>query len=189
MRPERDACSVRSQDADVLFPGARHGQAALAGLLLRVGCWPESHEVSQDIQSAEGSYWHAIVHRMEPDSSNAAYWFRRVGQHAIFPELFRLAAEILKNGGPKHWRPKATWDPFLFIDWCDEAREKGGEARPPQSKFRWLNGNCFLIGALPHEISQKHPTAGASEWHFLQDRRRSARSNGCSWSGPGIGRK
>ena len=128
LRPEVDACGARSQDVAILFPGARDGHAALAGLLLRVGCWTESHDVAQNISSPEGSYWHGIIHRMEPDSSNARYWFERVGEHAIFPQLVGFAAEILKNSGPKHWRLKTTWDPFLFIDWCDEARERRGQA-------------------------------------------------------------
>ena len=128
LRPEPEACRIRSRDSAALFPGAQHKQAALAGLLLRVGCWEESHAVAQDLNSAEGSYWHAIIHRMEPDSSNAGYWFRRVGGHAIFPELLRRAGEILKKGGPQHWRLQSAWDPFLFIQWCDEAREKGGQA-------------------------------------------------------------
>lgn len=128
LEPNLNVCRVQSQDPAALFPNARHGHAALAGLLLRVGCWAESHAVAQDISTAEGSYWHGIIHRMEPDSSNAAYWFRRVGQHAIFPELSSRAVEILKNSGPKHWRPKIVWDPFLFIDWCDEAREGGTAA-------------------------------------------------------------
>lgn len=125
LRPEADACSARSQDVAILFPGARDGQSALAGLLLRVGCWAESHDVAQNINSVEGSYWHGIIHRMEPDSSNARYWFGRVGEHAIFPQLFGYAAEILKNNGPKHWRLTTAWDPFLFIEWCDEARGTG----------------------------------------------------------------
>jgi len=128
LQPNFGACGVQSQDSAALFPNARHGRAAWAGLLLRVGCWAESHAVAQDINTAEGSYWHGIIHRMEPDSSNAAYWFRRVGQHAIFPELSSRAVEILKDTGPTHWRPKTAWDPFLFIDWCDEAREKGHAA-------------------------------------------------------------
>jgi hypothetical protein len=128
LRPDVDACGVGSQDSAVLFPGARHGQAALAGLLLRVECWSESHAIAQDIDSAEGSYWHGIVHRMEPDSFNAGYWFRRVGKHAIFPDLFRRAEEILEASGPKHWRVKTAWDPFLYIEWCDEARETCGQA-------------------------------------------------------------
>lgn len=128
LRPEADVCRLGTENAASLFPDARHNRAALAGLLLRLGCWPESHAVAQDINSAEGSYWHGIIHRMEPDSANAAYWFRRVGKHAIFPELFRRASEIVKNSGPKHWHLKSAWDPFLFIEWCDEAREKGGQA-------------------------------------------------------------
>lgn len=128
LHPQVDACSIKSRDARTLFPGARHGEAALAGLLLRLGCWDESHNVSQEIPSPEGSYWHAIVHRMEPDPPNAGYWFRQVGKHAIYPELFERASQILNDYGPKHWSLKTAWDPFLFIDWCSEALEKGGQA-------------------------------------------------------------
>ncbi len=128
MRPKPETCAIRSQDPAVLFPDARYRQAALAGLLLRVGCWAESHEVAQDIHSAEGSYWHAIAHRMEPDSANAAYWFRKVGDHPIFPELHAVAEKTLKNHAPTHWRLKPAWDPFLFIKWCEEAVQTGGFA-------------------------------------------------------------
>jgi hypothetical protein len=93
--------------------------------LLLVGCWDESHELSQGIESCEGSYWHAIAHRIEPDSSNAGYWFRRVGEHPTFAELHRRASEILER---RHapWELKPAWDPFLFIKWCDEARQAPG---------------------------------------------------------------
>jgi hypothetical protein len=128
LRPHGKICDVASRDADVLFPGARHGQAAFAGLLLRVGCWTKSHEIAQDVQSPEGSYWHGIIHRMEPDPSNAGYWFRQVGKHPIFPELLRSAAEILEENGPKHWGLKPAWDPFLFVEWCEEAHATHGDA-------------------------------------------------------------
>ena len=136
LRPEVNACDLRSQHTPVLFPGARHSEAALAGLLLRLGCWAESHGISQDIASSEGSYWHGIVHRMEPDSSNAKYWFRQTGQHPIFSNLQSRAAAILHNCGPRHWGLKAAWDPFLFIDWCDEAREHGGEAETAATEIQ-----------------------------------------------------
>lgn len=125
---QQNGCPLGIEHPATLFPGARSSQAAVAGLLLRFGCWSDSHNVAQEIQTVEGSYWHAILHRLEPDSSNAAYWFRRVGQHAIFPDLHRRAAEILKERGPKQWRLKSGWDPFLFLEWCDEARQKSSEA-------------------------------------------------------------
>jgi hypothetical protein len=93
--------------------------------LLLAGCWEESHELSQDIPSREGSYWHGIAHRIEPDSSNAGYWFRRVGEHPIFPELHRRASGILERRGAP-WALKAAWDSFLFIEWCDQARQAPG---------------------------------------------------------------
>jgi hypothetical protein len=103
-----------------LFPGARYPQEALSGLLLRLNRWEASHEVSQELNTVEGSYWHGIAHRLEPDYGNASYWFRRVGRHAIFPRLHTAAAQILSEGNTQ-WNLKEHWDPFLFVGWCEEA--------------------------------------------------------------------
>lgn len=118
-----------SAGAADLFPEGRHPEAALSGLLLRLGCWDKSHGVSQDIPSPEGSYWHGIAHRMEPDSANAAYWFQRVGNHPTFEPLQRRAAEILQRQQPVVWNLKPAWDPFLFLQWCDEARNEASELK------------------------------------------------------------
>ena len=100
---------------------ARIHESARAGLYLRAGFWDEAHEVAQDIASADGSYWHAIVHRQEPDAGNASYWFRRVGAHAIFPELAKQAEEIEPS-------LSGSWDPYRFIDYCERAsRQPGSE--------------------------------------------------------------
>jgi hypothetical protein len=98
---------------------AKVPKVARAGLYLRAGFWDEAHEIAQDIASAEGSYWHAIVHRQEPDAGNASYWFRQVGAHAIFPELARRAAEIEPSLA-------GSWDPFRFIDYCGRASGQPG---------------------------------------------------------------
>jgi hypothetical protein len=119
-----DAAGILRSSPSTLFPGARAAEAAVSGLLLLAGCWDESHELSQGIASCEGSYWHAIAHRIEPDSSNSAYWFRRVGEHPIFPELHRRASGILERGAA--WVLKPAWNPLLFIEWCDEARRAPG---------------------------------------------------------------
>src|SRR5262245_2525262 len=46
-------------------------EALRAGLWLLFDYMEESHELSQKIATPSGSYWHAILHRREPDPSNA----------------------------------------------------------------------------------------------------------------------
>ena len=88
-----------------------------AGLYLYFGCWTEAHETAQAVNTREGSYWHAIVHRQEPDATNAGYWFRQVGKHPIFAELATIAGDPARK----------PWDPFAFIEICERARlEPGG---------------------------------------------------------------
>lgn len=105
---------LEGQSAADLFPGARSSQGALAGLYFYFGCWQQAHEAAQDDESPEGSYWHGILHRQEPDGSNANYWFRRVGSHPVQKAL----AE--KFG---------TWDASRFIKFCESARKGSAEER------------------------------------------------------------
>lgn len=107
-----------------LFPESRAPEAALSGLWLLFSYFDESHTISQDIHTADGSYWHGIAHRQEPDEFNAKYWFRKVGQHAIFPELAAAVLEI-DSGSVLRMSPE-KWDPFQFIDFCEGARARPG---------------------------------------------------------------
>lgn len=127
LMPRLNPQMLISRGTSELFPGARHPQAALAGLLLKEGCWAESHEVAQEINDSDGSYWHAILHRIEPDSANAAYWFRLVGKHPIFPALLKAVKQL--ESLPSGWRLEEEWNPYRFNDWCDEARRTGGRAQ------------------------------------------------------------
>lgn len=121
LEPQPLPAGLMSTPVEQLFPDARDAKSALAGFLLMSGHWELSHQLSQDIPSREGSYWHAIAHRLEPDSWNAGYWFKRVGQHPTFGALRVQAAAHLSDAAPD-WRLKDVWDPHLFIAWCDEAR-------------------------------------------------------------------
>lgn len=111
-----DSVRVRllQADASALFPGARDPQAALAGLFLYFSCLTESHDLLHQFGSREGAYWHAIMHRMEGDAYNAAYWFHRLPSHPVYPLLAEQAASL-------GYRGPAAWDSFAFIRFCEES--------------------------------------------------------------------
>lgn len=109
-----------------LFPAARAPEEALCGLWLYFSCLDECHRLAQQLPSKEGSYWHAIMHRQEPDPDNSAYWFRRVGHHDIFPTLAQEARRILEQHRGVGFSVGSDWDPFAFIDFCERARRKPG---------------------------------------------------------------
>src|SRR3954447_7892804 len=56
-------------------------RAMLSGLWLYFDWLDESHRISQDLPSATGSFWHAIMHRREGDFSNSKYWYARCQGH------------------------------------------------------------------------------------------------------------
>jgi hypothetical protein len=99
--------------------------ACLAGLWLYHDFQDESHALSQDLHTAEGSYWHGILHRREPDYWNAKYWFRRVPTHAIHAELGKDAANLAKDAGAptgsEFLLRQKTWDAAAFVDLCESA--------------------------------------------------------------------
>ena len=43
------------------------------------GDWGAAHGVAQDINTPEGAWIHAYLHRKEGDLSNARYWYRQAG--------------------------------------------------------------------------------------------------------------
>lgn len=104
-------------------------------LALQAGLWQvhdfldESHQCSQQIEGEgtdrNGDYWHAIMHRREPDYDNSKYWFRRVGQHPVFqhlPELVKPALSECPDPQAAKWAdrlcPNGGWDAFAFVDLC-----------------------------------------------------------------------
>ncbi len=139
---------LSGQQASALFPGAQAPEAALAGLWLYFSCFDESHAIAQDVHSHEGSFWHAILHRQEPDSGNAAYWFRRVGYHPVFQDLCHAADGILTRYPEAEFRTGGKWDPFSFIMFCERARQQPGSASElaaleiQRAEWQWLFHYC-----------------------------------------------
>lgn len=106
------------------FPNSRAPEAALGGLWLYFSGADECHTLVQDLETKEGCFWHAILHRQEPDAGNAAYWFRQVGSHSVFSELARTVQSVVAVHPNVAFRAGDRWDPFAFIDFCEEARRK-----------------------------------------------------------------
>jgi hypothetical protein len=105
----------------------------------------ESHQLSQSIEGEgkhlDGDYWHAIMHRREPDDSNAKYWFRRAGRHPVFETLAHAAEKVFNEcNSPEagSWQetvcPSGTWDPFGFVDMCSYCRRSSD--KPLESAAR-----------------------------------------------------
>jgi hypothetical protein len=120
--PNRAAHSaLQSLSVETLFPGAitdhDMARACISGLWLLHDFLDESHSISQEIDTPTGSYWHGIMHRREPDASNAKYWFRRIGSH---PVVEALAFQTTAVG----YRYQS---PFAFVDFCERVRGSGSD--------------------------------------------------------------
>lgn len=112
----------------------RQQQLCLSGLWLLAGELDLSHDISQGIGSAEGSFWHGVMHRREGDFSNAKYWFRRVGEHPVFDRV-----EDLSEGN--------FTDPFEFVDACSRAKE-GTSAYEDCQLTQWLEWQAMMCHCL-----------------------------------------
>ena len=60
------------------------------------GDWESAHNVAQEINSREGSWIHAYLHRKEGDLGNASYWYHRANQPVSKTSLVDEWEEITK---------------------------------------------------------------------------------------------
>jgi hypothetical protein len=108
------------------FRDGRAPEAAVGALWLRHGDWDEAHTIIQDLPSTEAAYWHGILHRLDGDSANAAYWFRRTEGHALYKhfafEAKRLAGQHPEGG----FAVPVKWDAVAFVEFVDQVRQAPG---------------------------------------------------------------
>lgn len=115
-------------------------EAMLAGLWLWHDALERSHTISQSIETATGSFWHAILHRREGDFFNAKYWYARCRNHPALvqipnraeadvehkPDL--LAFDRVVRGG--------SWDGSAFVDLVEDVYQD--ESDPRRGAVVWL---------------------------------------------------
>ena len=65
--------------------------------------WDTAHHLAQDVDTSDGAWVHAYLHRKEGDLSNASYWYNRANRKmpAMSPteEWKSLVVEFLKSKG------------------------------------------------------------------------------------------
>lgn len=93
--------------------------------------WNDHHDVAhasvQDLETADASLVHAILHRREPDFGNAGYWFRRVGQHPSYAALAAAASGVVTGHLAAALVPGGRWDAMAFVAACERALRPGAD--------------------------------------------------------------
>ncbi len=96
--------------------------AVVSGLLIWNDCEEEAHSLAQSIPTSEGRYFHAIIHRREPDIWNSGYWFNKVGEHPVFSVVYDFVQTNFSENIKRRILTKDRWDPGIFNRVVEEAQ-------------------------------------------------------------------
>lgn len=114
--------------------------ACRAGLWLAFDYLDESHTISQGLHTAEGSFWHAIMHRREPDAWNSKYWWNRVGAHPVLAQLRQQAPAL----------GYAFTTPDDFVDVCERVRGSGSAEEMTARQVQRLEWELLFAWCWEH---------------------------------------
>lgn len=162
-RAELAALSPADIAAGRKLADRKMAECCLSGLWLLHDFLHESHELSQEIHTPTGSFWHAVMHRREQDYGNSKYWLRQTGDHPAFAAIYAAArSEFSRRPAAPNETTRAfapleiqalidapKWDPYRFVDLCQEAC-RGGDRELAQAcktlqmiEWRVLFDDCF----------------------------------------------
>ncbi|HEV8292984.1 MAG TPA: hypothetical protein VGP94_13710, partial [Tepidisphaeraceae bacterium] len=130
--------------------------AMLAGLWLWHDWLDESHHISQSLNYATGSFWHAIMHRREGDFSNSQYWYARCAGHPVLQQMAHQVGQILHalpadktllrlmSGG---WNPNAFVDLVQSVEQDQRNPKHTAAVSLQQLEWRLLFDHCTRAAA------------------------------------------
>jgi len=156
MRPQLAALTVKTAFAGKKVVNEDAARCCISALWLWHDFLDESHAISQEIRTADGSYWHGIMHRREPDYGNSKYWFRRVPTHPVFEPLVGRARELAAgetlDAPAQFLADQCVWDPYRFVDLCESvARERSRCERlareVARAEWQLLFDHCYRAAA------------------------------------------
>lgn len=115
---------------DDIFPAgttdSKMADCCLSGLWLLHNFLDRSHDISQEVHTQEGSFWHAIMHRLEGDFWNSKYWYRKVGNHAAYQNV------------------EPNWNPADYVDACESVGKTDPQIQQTAiSEWKALFEHCY----------------------------------------------
>jgi hypothetical protein len=148
---EKAGASLKSLSSQSMFPGEtirrkEMAQLCLSGLWLLHGYLDESHAISQAIKTDEGSYWHGLMHRREPDFPNAKFWLSRVAYHPVTETLGEKVPSMVRQAdldfSTAFLSQQDTWNADSFVDLCQAVLMGKSEG----------SSICLRVAALEWEL-------------------------------------
>ncbi|GIW77582.1 MAG: hypothetical protein KatS3mg104_2645 [Phycisphaerae bacterium] len=92
----------------------------------------ESHQISQQVHTPTGSFWHAIMHRREGDFGNSKYWYAKCRDHPILQSLSIQANSIVSRADADKTLLRLTisgWNGAAFVDYVQSLHESPSDPR------------------------------------------------------------